>query len=79
MAKLSAAQRRKLPAKDFALGKGKEPINDRSHAEAALTMGMRNKSPEQKARIRAAVHRKYPDLGKSRKTTSSRKPSSGKR
>lgn len=64
MAKLKAAERKKLPARDFALGKGHEPIEDRSHARAALTMGMRDKSPAQKARIRAAVHRKYPDMAK---------------
>jgi len=68
MAKLTAAARKRIPTKNFALPGRKEPINDKSHAKAALTMGMRDKSPAQKAKIRAAVHRKFPDLGKGEKT-----------
>jgi hypothetical protein len=63
MAKLTAADRKKIPTKDFALPGRKEPIKDKSHAKAALTMGMRDKSSSQKATIRAAVHRKFPELG----------------
>ena len=38
MAKLTAAQRKKLPKKDFA-GPGRSfPVNDRAHATAALRL-----------------------------------------
>lgn len=64
MAKLTTKERKNLPAKDFALGKGHEPIENKSHAKAALTIGMRDKTSAQKKRIRAAVHKKYPSLEK---------------
>lgn len=63
--KLTAKARRAIPTKDFALpGKRKDPINNKSHARAALTMGMRGASPAEKKEIRTAVHRKFPDVGK---------------
>jgi hypothetical protein len=36
-------------------------------------MGMRDKSPAEKAKIRAAVHRKFPDLGKKKEGASMKK------
>ena len=66
MAKLSAADRKRLPGKDFA-GPGRSfPVNDKSHARAALSMLGRAKglSAGQKARIKARANAK---LGKGRK------------
>lgn len=64
MAKLKAKKRNALPSSEFALpGKRKDPIPDRSHAKAALTMGMRGASPAEKSEIRAAVHKKFPGVG----------------
>lgn len=64
MAKLTSRERSNMPKSEFALpGKRKDPIPDRSHAKAALTMGMRGASPSEKSAIRAAVHSKYPDIG----------------
>jgi hypothetical protein len=60
MAKLSAGQRKKLPAKTFA-GPGRSfPINDKNHARAALSMVGRakNLSPAQKATIKAKARKK---------------------
>jgi hypothetical protein len=60
MAKLSAAQRKKLPKKSFA-GPGRSfPINDKNHARAALSMVGRakNLSPAQKATIKAKARKK---------------------
>lgn len=71
MAKLTAAQRKKIPTSNFAVkskartpaGKakgGSYPINDRSHAVNALA---RSSGKPVEAQVRAAVHAKYPDLG----------------
>lgn len=52
MAKLTAAQRKKLPAKSFA-GKGRSfPVNDRNHARAALSM-LHNAPKSEQAAIKA--------------------------
>jgi len=63
MAKLSTAERKKLPAGDFALGKGHYPIEDENHARNALARVAQHGTPEEQARVRAAVHRKYPNIG----------------
>lgn len=62
MTKLTAAARRKIPAKDFALGKGHYPIEDEGHARAALSMGAQHASPGQLATIKRKVHAKYPGI-----------------
>lgn len=65
MAKLTAATRQALPTKAFALpGKRGYPIHDRSHAQNALARVSQHGSASQKATVRAAVHRKYPTMGK---------------
>lgn len=64
MGRLTTKGRDKLPAKDFA-GPGRSyPINDRSHARNALARVSQFGYPELKAEVRAAVHRKFPDIGK---------------
>jgi hypothetical protein len=73
---LTAKERRKLPSSDFALpgrGKGPEgkgsgsyPIPDAKHARAALSMVSRYGSPAEKAKVRAKVHQKFPDIGADR-------------
>lgn len=68
MAKLSTAERKKLPAKDFASGKGHYPIEDENHARNALSRVSQFGSPSLKAKVRAAVHRKYPNIGKKKAT-----------
>lgn len=60
---LNAARRNALPADDFA-GPGRSyPINDASHARNALSRVSQFGSPALKARVRSAVHRKYPGIG----------------
>lgn len=63
MARLTAAQRQKLPAKDFA-GPGRSfPISDKNHARAAL--GRINNAPPS---ARPAIRRKAKAmLGKGKK------------
>ena len=70
--KLSAKERRELPGSDFALpGKGEGPkgkqagsypIPDEGHAKAALGMVAKHGTSEEKAKVRAAVKRKFPDI-----------------
>lgn len=73
MAKLTAKRRHKLPSKDFALGKGRYPINDKAHARAALSRISAHGTPEEKAKVRKKVSAKYPGIkvsgmkGKSKK------------
>ena len=62
MAKLDAAKRRKLPAKDFALGKGRYPINDPGHAKSALARISEYGSPSEKKEVEEKVRKKYPGM-----------------
>lgn len=62
-AKLSYGARKRLPKGDFVFPeKRKFPIEDKAHARNALSRaGHKGGSTESK--VRAAVHRKYPDIG----------------
>lgn len=62
MAKLTAAERKKIPTKDFAGPDRSYPISDESHARNALARAAQHADPAERARIRAAVHRKYPHI-----------------
>jgi hypothetical protein len=64
MSKLTAATRKKIPATSFALPGRRYPIEDKSHARNALARVSGNGSPEEKKKVRAAVHRKFPSIGK---------------
>ena len=64
MALLTAKRRNRLPANDFALPGRRYPIEDKAHARAALARVSANGSPHEKKKVRAAVHRKYPDLAR---------------
>ena len=69
---LSAAERRALPNKEFALpgkGKGPEgkqagsyPIPDEKHARSALSLVSQHGTPEEKAKVRAKVAKKFPGI-----------------
>lgn len=68
MAKLTTKKRNSLSKKSFAEpGKRAYPINDRTHAANALARVSQHGTPAEKAKVRAAVHKKYPTMGK-RKT-----------
>ncbi|MGH7239739.1 MAG: DUF6582 domain-containing protein [Candidatus Saccharimonadales bacterium] len=68
MAKLTSKKRKSLPKKDFAEpGKRKYPLNDKSHARNALARVSQYGSSSEKAKVRSAVHRKYPSIGKKKK------------
>lgn len=62
--RLTSKERNALPGKDFALSGRRYPINDKNHARNALSRVSQNGSPEEKSKVRSAVHRKYPNIGK---------------
>ena len=67
MAELDAAARKRLPRSDFAIpekapGPGSYPIPDEAHARDALARVAANGSPEEQARVRRAVHERFPDI-----------------
>lgn len=72
MAKLTTKARKALPKKSFALpskktasnkaGRGAYPINDVAHARNALARVAQFGTPTQKAQVRAAVKRHFPEI-----------------
>ena len=65
---LSTAQRKAMPKDEFAIpskapASGSYPINDPSHARNALSRVSQFGSAAEKAKVRAAVHGKYPSIG----------------
>lgn len=67
MAKLTSDERKKLPAKDFAVKGGKYPIEDKAHARNALSRVAQHGTSEQKKEVKVKVHAKYPEIGKKEK------------
>src|SRR5215475_3344985 len=75
--RLTMAERKALPSKSFALpgkgagpsgkGPGSYPIPDASHARNALARVSQHGSSEEKARVRARVHAKFPGIGQKEK------------
>jgi len=65
MAILTAEARRKLKTSDFAIPEERKyPIHDESHARNALSRVGEFGSPAEKDKVRAAVHKRYPNIGK---------------
>jgi hypothetical protein len=62
MSKLTSKERSSLPKKDFALGGGRYPVEDASHARNALARVAQHGTPAEKAEVRAKVHKKYPGI-----------------
>jgi hypothetical protein len=67
MAELTAQARKHISASNFALPGRRYPIEDASHARNALARVSQHGSSAEKAKVRAAVHRKYPGIGKKKK------------
>lgn len=77
-AKLKAADRKSLPDSAFAIPEDREyPIQDESHAQAALSMVEAHGSDEQKQKVRSAVKRRYPELDVQESTDSSQEAGEG--
>lgn len=62
MAKLTSKKRNGLASSDFALPGRRYPIMDANHARNALARVSANGSPTEKAKVRAAVKRKFPGI-----------------
>jgi hypothetical protein len=62
--KLTYEKRKHLKKSSFVFpGKKSYPIEDMSHARNALARVAQHGSPAEMARVRAAVHKKYPSIG----------------
>lgn len=53
---------RGIAASNFALGKGRYPINTAGRARNALARIAQNGTAAQQAQVRAKVHKKYPGI-----------------
>lgn len=64
----STKQRKKLSKKSFALpGKRKYPIPDKAHARNALARVAQNGTPAEQKKVKAAVKKRFPSIGKKKK------------
>jgi hypothetical protein len=64
MSVLDASERAALKTSDFALpGERAYPIHDANHARDALARVSQYGTPEEKAKVRAAVAKRYPKMG----------------
>ncbi|MGA8037658.1 MAG: hypothetical protein WA823_19610 [Candidatus Acidiferrales bacterium] len=78
MAKLTTKKRKSLSSKAFVFPKSRKfPIEDKAHARDALSRAA-HKGGSVEAKVRAAVRKKYPGIGK-KKSTSARKRRAKKR
>lgn len=66
MGKLTTAERKKLPAKDFAGPGPSYPIEDKGHAKAAMARAAEFASPAVKARVDAKAEKVLGDKNKNR-------------
>lgn len=67
MAKLTSQQRKRLAKNEFAIREkapksGSYPIDTKARARNALARAAQHGSPAEKARVRAAVKRRYPEI-----------------
>lgn len=61
--KLNAASRKRLKSSDFAIpSKRAYPIPDEGHAKAALARVDEFGTPAERAKVRAAIRRKFPNM-----------------
>ena len=61
---LTTTARKHIKRTNFAIPKDKSyPIEDKAHARNALSRVSQHGTPAEKAKVRAAVHRKYPEIG----------------
>src|SRR5437762_13784880 len=68
----STKERKKLNKKSFALpGKRKYPIPDKAHARNALARVAQNGTPAVQEKVKAAVKKRFPSIGKKKKTKKS--------
>jgi hypothetical protein len=67
----STKERKKLGKKSFALpGKRKYPIPDKAHARNALARVAQHGTPAEQKKVKAAVKKRFPSIGKGKKKKS---------
>jgi hypothetical protein len=64
VARLTYKQRKQLSEQAFALAGRRYPIHDKAHARNALARVSKFGTPEEKKKVRAAVHRQFPSIGR---------------
>jgi hypothetical protein len=64
MAKLTTRARKALKTSQFAGPDRSYPIEDAAHARNALARVSQHGTPAEKKRVRGAVKRRYPNIGK---------------
>lgn len=68
MAKLTYKQRKKLPKDEFVFPKKRAyPIDTIGRARNALARVAQNGSPSEIAKVKSAVHKKYPSIDQKKK------------
>jgi hypothetical protein len=68
MAELTSKKRKSIPKKSFAEPKERKyPIEDKAHARNALARVAQFGSTAEKKKVKAAVKKKYPEIGKKSK------------
>jgi hypothetical protein len=66
---LTTKERKKLGRKSFALpGKRKYPIPDKAHARNALARVAQHGTPAEQKKVKAAVKKRFPSIGKKKKS-----------
>ncbi len=71
--KLTYAKRQKLPKSSFVDKKDRKyPIEDVSHARNALARVSQFGSSSEKAKVRSAVHKKFPNIQEKKKHLASK-------
>jgi len=61
---LTTKGRKQIKEENFALPGGRYPIHDAAHGKNALSRVAQFGTPEEQAKVRAAVHKKFPGIGK---------------
>jgi len=78
--KLTTEARNHLQSTEFAIPKTRSyPIHDEAHARNALSRVAQFGSAQEKARVRAAVHRKFPGVGSQHQSIGHRIVAMGRR
>lgn len=70
---LTTKSRKALPKGAFVFPKKERyPIHDLAHGRNALARVSQHGTPAEKARVRAAVHRRFPEIGQEKKASARR-------
>lgn len=69
--KLSTEERKKLKSSDYALPKERAyPMHTVEHAKDSLTRSAQGSSPDEHAKVKAAIQKRYPQLAKGKRDLS---------